>query len=165
MDLKSFETLIKLENSARSFLAKLCWKNVRRIYLRCRASKIYRIIEKRFRCKKWGYTFHDFTGRWFNKLRISYKTWIWLIKLFELALSDRKIAQQTKLNYPTVLKGVNIITASIYANSLAASDVLSGKVEMDESYFGGRRKGNRGRGAAGKVPVYCILERNGVVSG
>jgi transposase len=34
---------------------------------------------------------------------------------------------------------------------------------MDESYFGGRRKGNRGRGAAGKVPVFGILERGGKV--
>ena len=34
---------------------------------------------------------------------------------------------------------------------------------MDESYFGGRRKGHRGRGAENKVPVFGILERNGVV--
>jgi transposase len=34
---------------------------------------------------------------------------------------------------------------------------------MDESYFGGRRKGKRGRGAAGKVPVFGILERKGQV--
>lgn len=163
MDLKSFETLIKSENSARLFLAKLCWKNGRRFCPRCRANKIYRIIGKRFRCKKCGYTFHDFTGRWINKLKISYKTWIWLIKLFELELSARRIAQQTKLSYPTVLKGVNLIRAAITANSLAASEFLSGEVEMDESYFGGRRKGNRGRGAAGKVPVFGILERNGIV--
>ncbi len=163
MDLKSFETLIKSENSARLFLAKLCWKSGRRFCPRCRAHKIYRIIGKRFRCKKCGYTFHDFTGRWINRLRISYKTWIWLIKLFELELSARKIAQQTKLSYPTVLKGVNLIRAAITANSLAASEFLSGEVEMDESYFGGRRKGNRGRGAAGKVPVFGILERNGIV--
>ena len=49
MDLKSFETLIKSENSARLFLAKLCWKKGRRICPRCRARKIYRIIGKRFR--------------------------------------------------------------------------------------------------------------------
>ncbi len=30
---------------------------------------------------------------------------------------------------------------------------------MDESYFGGRRKGNRERGAKGKIPVFGILER------
>jgi transposase len=163
MDLKSFETLIKSENSARLFLAKLCWKKGRRFCPRCRAYKIYRIIGKRFRCKKCGYTFHDFTGRWINKLRISFKTWIWLIKLFELELSARRIAQQTKLSYPTVLKGVNFIRAAITANSLDASEFLSGEIEMDESYFGGRRKGNRGRGAAGKVPVFGILERNGIV--
>lgn len=34
---------------------------------------------------------------------------------------------------------------------------------MDESYFGGRRKGKRGRGAAGKVPVFGILQHGGKV--
>ena len=36
-------------------------------------------------------------------------------------------------------------------------------MEADESYFGGRRKGKRGRGAAGKVPVFGIIERKGRV--
>ncbi|EQD21142.1 putative transposase [Neisseria meningitidis NM2866] len=36
-------------------------------------------------------------------------------------------------------------------------------VELDESYFGGQRKGRRGRGAAGKVVVFGILKRNGWV--
>jgi len=33
----------------------------------------------------------------------------------------------------------------------------------DESYFGGRRKGKRGRGAGGKVPVFGLLKRGGRV--
>ena len=40
---------------------------------------------------------------------------------------------------------------------------MDGEIELDESSFGGRRKGNRGRGAAGKIPVFGILERNGTV--
>jgi transposase len=40
---------------------------------------------------------------------------------------------------------------------------MNGEIEVDECYFGGRRKGNRGRGAAGKVPVFGILERYGKV--
>ena len=40
---------------------------------------------------------------------------------------------------------------------------FSGEIEVDESYFGGTRKGKRGRGAAGKVPVFGILERGGRV--
>jgi transposase len=43
------------------------------------------------------------------------------------------------------------------------TNLLKGEVELDESCFGGRRKGNRGRGAFNKVPVFGILERNGVV--
>ena len=47
--------------------------------------------------------------------------------------------------------------------TLAADEVFDGSVELDESYFGGRRKGRRGRGAAGKVVVFGILKRNGWV--
>jgi transposase len=38
---------------------------------------------------------------------------------------------------------------------------FSGAIEVDESYFGGSRKGKRGRGAAGKVPVFGLLKRGG----
>ena len=37
------------------------------------------------------------------------------------------------------------------------------EIEVDESYFGGRRKGKRGRGAAGKIPVFGLLKRGGKV--
>lgn len=38
-----------------------------------------------------------------------------------------------------------------------------GEIEADESYFGGNRKGKRGRGAAGKVAVFGLLKRDGKV--
>ena len=41
--------------------------------------------------------------------------------------------------------------------------MFDGEVEADESYFGGQRKGKRGRGAAGKVAVFGLLKRNGKV--
>ena len=40
---------------------------------------------------------------------------------------------------------------------------LAGEVEADESYFGGHRKGKRGRGAAGKIAVFGLLKRGGKV--
>ena len=40
---------------------------------------------------------------------------------------------------------------------------LKGEIELDEAYFGGRRKGKRGRGAAGKSVVFGLLERDGQV--
>ena len=35
---------------------------------------------------------------------------------------------------------------------------LTGRVEMDDAYIGGKRKGKRGRGAAGKVPFVAAVE-------
>jgi len=41
---------------------------------------------------------------------------------------------------------------------------FSGELELDESYFGAKRvRGKRGRGAAGKTPVFGILKRDGEV--
>jgi transposase len=66
--------------------------------------------------------------------------------------------------------GVNRNTARVFYHrlrQLIASKLpsyeLSGEIEADESYFGGRRKGMRGRGAAGKVPVFGLLKRRGKV--
>lgn len=44
-----------------------------------------------------------------------------------------------------------------------AQEVFSGSIELDESYFGGIRKGKRGRGAAGKTIVFGMLKRGGKV--
>ncbi|MWQ45649.1 IS1595 family transposase, partial [Glaesserella parasuis] len=48
-------------------------------------------------------------------------------------------------------------------SALEADEVFDGQIELDESYFGGHRKGKRGRGAAGKVAVFSILKRQGKV--
>ena len=71
------------------------------------------------------------------------------------------------------LVGVHRNTAAYYfqrlreiiAEQLEAEshEVFGGEIEVDESYFGGTRKGKRGRGAAGKVPVFGLLKRGGRV--
>lgn len=71
----------------------------------------------------------------------------------------------------SALVGVNKTTASYYFlrlrqliyDSCEHLEMFSGEIEADESYFGGTRKGKRGRGAAGKVPVFGLLKRNGKV--
>ena len=41
--------------------------------------------------------------------------------------------------------------------------MFGGEIEVDESCFGGRRKGKRGHGSMGKVPVFILLNRGGKV--
>jgi transposase len=56
---------------------------------------------------------------------------------------------------------------TIIAQQIEEEWAFTRAIEVDESYFGGRRsgrrKGKRGRGAAGKVPVFGILQRGGKV--
>ncbi|TAK00454.1 MAG: IS1595 family transposase [Candidatus Manganitrophaceae bacterium] len=90
------------------------------------------------------------------------KKWLWIIKFFEVELSTRRIAQQVGLSYHTAFKAITVLRLAILVQ-LDADLLMTGEIELDESYFGGRCKGKRGRGAAGKTPVFGILERNGVV--
>lgn len=163
MNLKTFESVVKTERIAHRYLAKLCWKNYQRFCIRCRNRKIYRIRRYRYRCSRCGYEFGEFTGRWISRLTLSCRDWLWIIKLFELEVSARKASKQIGISYPTILKAFNLIRTAITAHSQDGELLLTGEVEADEAYFGGKRKGKRGRGARNKVPVLGILERNGLV--
>ena len=73
----------------------------------------------------------------------------------------------------SVLCGVNRKTAAYFFHRLReiiclellgeSEAMFAGEIEVDESYFGGKRKGKRGRGAGGKVPVFGLLKRGGKV--
>ena len=97
-----------------------------------------------------------------RKSRLSQSKQQRLIELFISGSTARTAA---------ALVGVHRNTAAYYFQRLrqlicqAVEDETPffGEIEVDESYFGGRRKGKRGRGAAGKVPVFGILKRGGRV--
>jgi transposase len=163
MELNLYYKLVSSEAEAHKYLSKKCLKNGHRFCPRCNNRKLYKLSSERRRCSKCKYTFHDFSGRWISHGRLSCVQWLSLIKLFELELSVRKMSEQMNLSYNTVYQAVQKIRLAILAHAPDAEELLDGEIELDESYFGGHRKGNRGRGAAGKVPVFGILERNGKV--
>ena len=150
MELSTYYKIISSESKANKYLSKKCLKNGHRICPRCNNRKLYKLTTGKRRCSKCKYTFHDFSGRWVNYGRLSSVQWLSLLKLFELEQSVRKIAEQMNLAYNTAYKAIETIRYAIIAHAEDAIDLLSGEIELDESYFGGRRKGNRGRGAAGR---------------
>jgi len=115
------------------------------------------------RCKICKKDFKAFSSSKFPLVKISYSKWLALIKLFELSLSAKTASDQMQLNYKTTLKSFDTIRYSILEELAKTDRVLKGKIEEDEAYFGGKRKGNRGRGAKNKTIVFGILERNGKV--
>ena len=162
MTIKRFEGLVLTDNYASKHIRKLCWKNHQKYCTRCGCRKVVKLNDGRYRCRKCKYSFREFTNRHIGRIRLSCKDWLWLIKLFSLEVSTRIIAKELDMNYKTALNATDVIRESIIQH--APDYKMSGRIEMDESYFGGKRKGKRGRGAANKVPVFGILERKGRVS-
>jgi transposase len=85
-----------------------------------------------------------------------------LIELFVAGSTARTAASLVDVNKSTASYYFQRLRQIIYDHS-EHLELLDGEVEADESYFGGRRKGKRGRGAGGKVPVFGLLKRNGKV--
>ncbi len=95
-----------------------------------------------------------------------------LSKIIQRRLIEHFVAGTTA-RCAASLVGVNVKTASYYYHRLRiiislqlekeSEEVFKGEIEVDESYFGGVRKGKRGRGASGKVPVFGLLKRGGRV--
>ncbi|MEY8716591.1 IS1595 family transposase [Francisella philomiragia] len=85
-----------------------------------------------------------------------------LIELFIAGSTARTASELVSVNKTTASYYFHRLRVLIYENS-EHLEMFTGEIEVDESYFGGTRKGKRGRGAGGKVPVFGLLKRNGKV--
>lgn len=119
----------------------------------CESSKTYCLADGRVKCKECGKLYS------LKKLRKDLQ----LLHYFCLELSANKTAALLGLDYKTVRSKYMLFREKIAEDSRDNFKRLSGELEIDETYFGGRRKGKRGRGAFNKVIVLGILERNGRV--
>jgi transposase len=86
-----------------------------------------------------------------------------IVRLFWLMVPATRVAKDLGINRKTVFTYYTKLRQLIAEESTKSSNQFSGEVEVDEAYFGGVRKGKRGRGAGGKIPVFGLLKRNGQV--
>jgi len=82
---------------------------------------------------------------------------------FHQQVPASRLANDMAVNYRTVERVFRKLREVIYHKCELEGVKLSGEIEIDDAYFGGRRKGNRGRGAAEKSVVLGLLERDGRV--
>jgi transposase len=74
-----------------------------------------------------------------------------------------RLAHDLGVDYKTITRVYQRLREAIYHVAELEAGKLKGEIEIDEAYFGGRRKGKRGRGAKGKSIVFGLLERDGRV--
>ena len=97
-----------------------------------------------------------------KRCKLTRKTQLRLLEYFVAEVTARTAADLVGINYHSAHLFYQKIRQMI-VDKTYDEELFSGEIEVDESYFGGVRKGKRGRGSAGKVPVFGLLKRGGKV--
>ena len=128
---------------------------------KCRTKGKWYLIEarKRLDCSC-GYGIYPLAGTIFHKSETPLKDWFYAIYLFASSrngVAAKEIERQLGVTYKTawrMAKQIRLLFAQ-------GNQTLSGMVETDETYVGGKRLGKRGLGAEGKTIVFGMTERKG----
>lgn len=97
-----------------------------------------------------------------RKSRLSWQKQKKLVELFVAGSTARTAAHLVDVSKTTASYYFTRLRQLIFDHSEYLG-MLDGEIEVDESYFGGRRKGKRGRGAGGKDLVFGLLKCHGKV--
>ena len=130
-----------------------------------RASKFSRVSSQRaYACQFCGDHVYPCVGTPFEASRTSLQTWFYAIYLFTTSrhgVSAKELQRQLGVTYKCAWRMGHEIRK--HMADVDGEDGLSGIVEVDETYVGGKREGKRGRGADGKTVVFGMLQRDGKI--
>lgn len=123
----------------------------------------------RYLCKHCNHKFNVTVGTIFENTKISLRKWfiaMYLISSHKKGIASHQLARDIKVTQKTawfILQKVR----TLYGQTV---NELSGEVECDEAYIGGREKnkheskkteGTQGRSTKTKTPVFGMIERGG----
>lgn len=112
-------------------------------------------------CQFCGHQLHPVANTIFHKSDTPLKSWFYAMYLFSVSkngVSGKELERQLGCTYKTAWRIARQIRQLFKENN----DTLSGIVEFDETYVGGKGgKNKRGRSAENKTPVFGMVERKG----
>lgn len=156
-----FEARFTTEEACRQYLVQLRWGDGF-CCPRCGNQKAWTTKDDLFRCCECNYKASITAGTIFQDTRKPLRQWfhaIWYVVGQKNGVSA--------LGIQRVLGLGSYRTAWIWMHKLRRAmvrpgrDRLSGTVEVDETYIGGKKPGKTGRGAAGKTLVLVMVEDKG----
>ncbi|CAH1092260.1 hypothetical protein NTG1052_920007 [Candidatus Nitrotoga sp. 1052] len=105
-------------------------------------------------------------GTIFEASKLPLVKWFWAIYLMASdkgGISALRLAQQIEMSWITAHRMLRKIRIAMgHRESLYR---LHDLIEIDDALVGGRRSGNRGRGAEGKTPILVAMENRGEKAG
>jgi transposase-like protein/predicted RNA-binding Zn-ribbon protein involved in translation (DUF1610 family) len=112
-----------------------------------------------------GHHIHPMEGTIFKDTHTPLTKWFYAMYLFTTTrhgVPAKELQRQLGVSYPTAFRMAHLIRG--YMAKIDGDDGLSGEVEIDETFVGGRRTGGgRKRTMANKTVVFGMLQRKGDV--
>lgn len=150
------------ESKCRAYLERLRWPDGVQC-LECGSRKVYRILKRnQFVCDACSHQFSVTAKTIFHDTHLP--LWKWFLATYLLCesrkgMSANQMKRQLCVSYKTAWYLCHRIRAAMQTVSTRK---LDGTIEMDETYVGGKRRGQgTGRGTQGKEIVIGIRQRNG----
>ncbi len=132
-----------------------------------RVTKHHKVASRRsYSCDYCGHHVHPTAGTIYHKSTTPLRLWFhatFLLASTRCGISAKHLQREIGVTYKTAWRMFTQIRKMLDHDVSNVSD-LSGNVEVDETYVGGKRLGKRGRGAAGKTVVFGMAERQGRVA-
>ncbi len=129
-----------------------------------KVTKHHRMTTRRsYSCDRCGHHVHPTAGTIFEKSTTSLQDWFYamfLMSATRCGISAKQLQRELGVTYKTAWRMFNKIRTLLQSSP----HPMSGEVEIDDCYMGGRSPGKRGRGAEGKTPVLGIVQRKGSVA-
>jgi len=126
-------------------------------------TKHHRITSRKvYGCAQCGHQISTTAGTIFDHSPTPLTKWFYAIYLMSQtrgSISAKQLQRELGVTYKTAWRMFTLIRSRLDQGQ----SPLSGNVEVDESYFGGKHSGKRGRGASGKTPVIGAAQRKGQV--
>jgi len=134
-------------------------------------SKVYK-TKRGYRCKNTGKDFNVLTGTMMQGTKIELIKWImamWLLNSNKKGISSHNLARELRVSQNTAWYLLHRLRLAYEQD---ANEQLSGIVELDETFVGGKNRNrhrnkkvpmNRGRAYIDKTPVFGALQRGGRV--
>ncbi len=117
---------------------------------------------KAYSCQYCGFHIYPCSGTLFENSRTPLQLWFYAIYLFSTSrhgVPAKELERQLGITYKAAWRMAHEIRKHM---GLVDGDLpLSGDIEIDETYIGGKRAGKRGRGAEGKTVLFGMMQRNG----